>query len=87
MQNEFFERAATGLSSRGAMLRFLFLGALPTTTGISRATVEDCCAVCWVCAVIGDVNAFSRICSFALCLLIAATLHNSACCKFRAFSS
>jgi photosystem I subunit VI len=26
MQNEFFERAATGLDSRGAMLRFCALG-------------------------------------------------------------
>jgi hypothetical protein len=29
MQNEFFERAAGSLASRGAMLRFLFIGAHP----------------------------------------------------------
>ena len=34
MQNEFFERAAGGLASRGSMLRFCAVGALLKASGV-----------------------------------------------------
>jgi hypothetical protein len=37
LQNEFFERAASSLASRGAMLRFLAVGVPPRTACLAIA--------------------------------------------------
>ena len=84
MQNEFFERAATGLSSRGAMLRFLFLGALPATEKWHASLMLTSVAQLVRCDLQCQALPTHLL---ALCLLIAATLHDNAGCCFRALDS
>lgn len=45
LQNEFFERAASGISTRGSMLRFLAVGMLSTTSHVWSCLRSSACVL------------------------------------------